>query len=153
MPSHAIVLASVADRTGSGGTDIVRRAFERVESQLAARGWTVGRPVSVEVVRMPIMGATTSKPRGHTLYVSERARDGGMLEGLIAHEAGHMLLTEAGHPSHDPRVVRRIWTRLRLPDRGRQAFGQAYNHVQDIYADDIALLTDLGERAYAFFSD
>src|SRR5439155_212170 len=35
------------------------------------------------------------------------------------------------------------------------AFGQAFNHIQDIYADDLAFLvfaTDEDDRAYEFFS-
>ncbi|OGS49229.1 MAG: hypothetical protein A3K68_05915 [Euryarchaeota archaeon RBG_16_68_13] len=147
------MLTAVVDRTRGDGADRVRQVFEDVERRLARHRVRVERPVSVEIVRLPIMGATTSKPSGHTLYVSAGAPDSDMLDGLLAHEMGHMLLTESGHPSHAPRVIQRIWRSVRLPDRGREAFGQAYNHVQDIYADDLAFLADLQDRAYGFFAN
>lgn len=150
---HRNVLGAVVDRTGRGGTTKVRRAFEAVEARYAAQGLRLTRPVSAEIVRIAIMGASTSSADGHVLHVSARAVGSEMLDGLIAHEMGHMLLTEAGHPSHDARVIERVWRTVDLPRAGQEVYGQAYNHVQDVYADDLAFRTDLGdERAYAFFA-
>ena len=150
---HRNVLGAVVDRTGRGGTTKVRSAFEAVEARYAAQGLRLTRPVSAEIVRIPIMGASTSSADGHVLHVSARAVGSEMLDGLIAHEMGHMLLTEAGHPSHDARVIERVWRTVDLPRAGQEVYRQAYNHVQDVYADDLAFRTDLGdERAYAFFT-
>lgn len=146
------VLGTVVDRTGRGGTRKVRSAFEEVERRLAANGHRLSRPVAAEIVSIPIMGATTSREDRHVLHVSARAAASDMLDGLIAHEIGHMLLTESGHPSHDRAVIGRAWRDLPFPRAARDVFGQAYNHVQDIYADDIAFLTGLEDRVYGFFA-
>lgn len=146
------MLVAVVDRTGRGGTRKVRAAFEEVETRLAKRGHRLVRPVAAEIVSIPIMGATTSKEDRHLLHVSARAVASDMLDGLLAHEMSHMLLTEAGHPSHDPALVASAWRDLPFPRAGRDVFGEAYNHVQDIYADDIAFLTGIEDRAYGFFA-
>ena len=147
------VLLAVVDRTGRGGTRKVRAAFEDVEVRFADLGHRLGRPVAAEILPIPIMGATTAKEDRHLLQVSARAVASNMLDGLLAHEMSHMVLTEAGHPSHDPTAVADIWADLPFPRAGRQVFGQAYNHVQDIYADDIAFRAGVQDRAYAFFSE
>ena len=149
------VLVAVVDRAGRGGTRKVKAAFEAVETRYAELGHTLHRPVSAEIVAIPIMGASKSLKDRHTLYVSVRAVESGLLDGLIAHEAGHMLRTEAGHPSHSPDVFRLIAKEVRIPRAAEAAFGQAFNHIQDIYADDLAFPVFAGadgRRAYEFFS-
>ena len=104
---------------------------------------------------MPIMGASKFMKDRHTLFVSLRAVESGMLDGLIAHEVGHMLRTEEGHASHDPDVYRTIGREVRIPRSAEPAFGQAFNHIQDIYADDLAFPVFAGSdggRAYEFFA-
>src|SRR5207249_836240 len=157
----------------SRAVDSVRRAHRRrgpfgagrhQKSQSRVRGsgravWDHGLhvswPVSAEIVSMAIMGATKSKDSSHTLFVSVRAVESGLLDGLIAHEMGHMLRTESGHPSHSAEVFRALSREVRIPRAAEGAFGQAFNHIQDIYADDLAFLvfaTDGDDRAYEFFS-
>ncbi len=104
---------------------------------------------------MAIMGATKSGDSAHTLFVSTRAVESGVLDGLIAHEMGHMLRTESGHPSHSAEVFGALSREVRVPRAGEGAFGGAFNHIQDIYADDLAFLvfsTDGDDRAYEFFA-
>ncbi len=149
------VLVAVVDRAGHGGTRKVKAAFEEVERAYAEQGQALNSPVSAEIVRIPIMGASKSLKDRHTLFVSVRAVESDVLDGLIAHELGHMLRTEAGHPSHDPEVYRMIEQEVRIPQAAEGAFGQAFNHTQDIYADDLAFLVfqrDGGDRAYRFFA-
>lgn len=149
------MLVAVVDRAGRGGTRKVKVAFEAVETRYGELGYTLQRPVSAEIVAIPIMGASKSLKDRHTLYVSVRAVESGLLDGLIAHEAGHMLRTEAGHPSHSPDVFRLIAKEVRIPRAAEAAFGQAFNHIQDIYADDLAFPVFAGadgRRAYEFFS-
>jgi len=133
----------------------VKSAFETVEALYAERNLHLRQPVSAEIVAIPIMGASKSLKDRHTLFISTRAVDSGMLDGLIAHEMGHMFRTEAGHPSHDPEVYRRIGKEVRIPRAAEGAFGQAFNHIQDIYADDLSFLVfhqDGDDRAYRFFA-
>lgn len=146
------MLTAVLDRTDGSGAVHVRDAFEDVERRYAAVGLRVRWPVTAEIVPIPIMGATKSARGRHTLYVSEGALESRMLDGLIAHEMGHMLRTEERHPSHDPAVLTRMGRSLRFPRAGQPALGQAFNHVQDIYADDLAFLAGLDDRAYGFFA-
>jgi len=149
------VLTAVVDRSGRGGTRKVKATFEEVAARYAEHGHHVSWPVSAEIVSMAIMGATKSKDSSHTLFVSVRAVESGVLDGLIAHEMGHMLRTESGHPSHSAEVFRTLSREVRIPRAAEGAFGQAFNHIQDIYADDLAFLvfsTDGDDRAYEFFS-
>jgi len=149
------VLVAIVDRTGRGGTRKVKAAFEAVEGRYAELGFRIQRPVSAEIVAMPIMGASKSLKDRHTLFVSVRAVESGMLDGLVAHELGHMLRTEEGHASHDPDVYREIGREVRIPRAAGPAFGQAFNHIQDIYADDLAFpvfASSDGGRAYEFFA-
>src|SRR2546427_2832338 len=92
------VLVAVVDRAGRGGTRKVKAAFEAVEARYGELGYTPQRPVSAEIVAIPIMGASKSLKDRHTLYVSVRAVQAGLPHGLIPHEARAMLPTEAGHP-------------------------------------------------------
>lgn len=149
--SHDRVLTSVVDRTGRADPDAVRAAFEGVERMYAEHGLRIAWPVAIEVVRMPIMGATRSANGRHTLFASLQAVRSDALDGLIAHEGGHMIRTEARHPSHDPAVYRRMARSVRVPRAGLQALGEGFNHVQDIYADDLAFLTRFEGRAHEFF--
>jgi hypothetical protein len=149
------VLTAVVDRSGRGGTRKVKATFEEVAARYAEHGHQVAWPVSAEIVSMAIMGATKSKDSSHTLFVSVRAVESGVLDGLIAHEMGHMIRTESGHPSHSAEVFRTLSREVRIPRAAEGAFGQAFNHIQDIYADDLAFLvfsTDGDDRAYEFFS-
>ncbi len=57
MPDER-VLVGVVDRTGKTEVADLRATFEDVERKLAAHGLRVAWPVEVEVVSMPIMGAT-----------------------------------------------------------------------------------------------
>ncbi len=127
------VLVAVVDRVGRGGTRKVKSAFEDVVAGYASHDRRVQWPVTVEIASMAIMGATKSKDLAHTLFVSARAVESGMLDGLIAHEMGHMLRTESGHPSHDPEVFRALSREVRIPRAAEGAFGQAFNHIQDIF--------------------
>jgi len=87
--------------------------------------------------------------------VSVRAVESDLLDGLIAHEVGHMLRTEEGHASHRPQVYRSMSLQVRISRVAEAAFGQAFNHIQDIYADDLAFpvfAESDGRRAYEFFA-
>lgn len=148
-----VVLVAVVDRAGRGGTRKVKSTFEEVERKYEEKGYRLRQPVSAEIVRIPIMGASKSLKDRHTLFISVRALESGMLDGLIAHEMGHMLRMEEGHPSHDPEVFLVIEKEVRIPRAAEAAFGQAFNHIQDIYADDLAFLVldSDRDRVYRFF--
>lgn len=145
------MLVSVVDRTGEADAVAVRETFDVVEGRYADHGLRIAWPVTIEVVRMPIMGATRSANGAHTLFASLDAVRSDALDGLLAHEGGHMIRTEARHASHDPALYRRMGRSVRVPRPGLAALGEAFNHVQDIYADDLAFLTGFEARAHRFF--
>lgn len=145
------MLVTVVDRTGKADAADVRATFEDVERRLAAHNLRIVWPVDVEIVSMPIMGATKSTPGHHTLFASLDAVRSNALDGLLAHEMGHMIRTETRHPSHDPAVYKAMGKAVRVPREGLQALGEAFNHVQDIYADDLAFLSGFDGRAREFF--
>ena len=148
------VLTDVVDRTGTAGSvERVRATFEEVQERFAREKLRVGWPITATIVRMPFFGATKSRKGRHELFLSLRALDSGMLDGLIAHESGHMIRTEAAHPSHDPRVYEIIGARVRIPRAGHPVLGEAFNHVQDVYADDLAFRIGIADRAPQFFGD
>src|SRR2546427_4269215 len=101
-----LVLTAVVDRSGRGGTREVKAAFEEVAARYAEHGLHVSWPVSAEIVSMAIMGATKSKDSAHTLFVSVRAAESGLLDGLIAPEMGHLLPTGSCPPSPSAGVFR-----------------------------------------------
>src|SRR5438046_10062997 len=109
-----------------------------VETRPAVSTPTLQRAVSGEIAAIPIMGASKSLKDRHTLYVSSRAVESGLVDGLIAHEVGHMLRTEARHPSHSPEVYRLIAKAVRIPRAAEAAFGQPFTLVEYVYADDLA---------------
>lgn len=149
------MLIDVVDRAGRGGIRKVRSAFDEVERRYSQLGHRLTRPVAAEIVAMPIMGASKSLKGRHTLFVSVRAVESSLLDGLIAHEVGHMLRTEEDHSSHSVEVYGRISRDVRIPRGAEEAFGNAFNHIQDIYADDLAFPVFAGSdggRAYEFFA-
>jgi hypothetical protein len=48
-------------------------------------------------------------------------------------------------------VFESIGKEVRNPQDGLRVLADAFNHVQDIYADDLAFLTGLNDRAHEFF--
>lgn len=145
------MLTTVVDRTRRADVKDARSTFQDVERRLAAHDLRVMWPVAVEVVSMPIMGATKSVKGRHTLFASLDAVRSNALDGLLAHEMGHMIRTEARHASHDPAIYEVMGKAVRIPRAGLQALGEAFNHVQDIYADDLSFLAGFDGRAYEFF--
>ncbi len=146
------MLTGVVDRTGGDGSARLRSAFDAVEARLTDHGLGVRWPVSAEIVDIPIMGATKSDKDHHTLFVAVGALRSSALEGLVGHEMGHMIRTESGHASHSPAVFKQIADAVRIPKAASSVFGEAFNHMQDIYADDLSFEAGLNGRAYHFFS-
>lgn len=144
------------DATGRADLKLAIRTWEGVADRYAERGVRLERPVSLVIEPMPVMGATETTKDGHRLHVADHAVRSGMLDGLIAHEMGHMVLTERGHPSHRADVHRRLWAATEVASRPRGFGGvvrEAVNHLQDVYADDLAIDVIGDERASQFFSD
>ena len=152
------MLTELRDATRQADLDSVRSDFDSVEAAYGKAGRAAKWPISIVVEEMPIMGATQSRPNeGHLIHLSLRATKSDMLAGLIAHEMGHIVRTEAGHPSHDRRVHERAMARVTVPRAFARGFPRlarsAIGHVEDVYADDFAIPLVLGERSRGFFAE
>jgi len=151
-------LVAVEDTTGRADVALAERTWKRTAAAYAALGVPIRLPVSLVIEKMPIMGATESTKDGHRLHVAAHAVSGGMLDGLMAHEAGHMVRIEHQHPSHLPEVHRRILEAIEIPAKDTRPFAsvarETINHVEDIYADDFSVqVIGRGRNLAPFFSD
>jgi len=101
---------------------------------------------SVEVVvdeNLPFMGYSTGRREKNLIVVSGMALNSGMVEGLLVHEMSHAYRTETNHPSHNHALLDDVLGSF-MANHGIKADYQIeivqriVNHVQDLYADDIA---------------
>jgi hypothetical protein len=108
------------------------------------------------------MGYSTQRREGHIIVVSGAALKSGPIEGLLVHEMCHIYRTEMGHLSHNNQLLNRVGMHViheNELDKDYQIkiIQQAVNHIQDLYADDLAfqVFTKGGaftpEQAHSFF--
>ena len=126
-------------------TENVQEALRNVLNMMEQAGFRIDQGVKVVVDReLPFMGYTSRRWGSHTIVVSGFALDSPMLEGLLAHELSHVYRNITHHPSHsDPLIAElmRHFIESHRLHRGyeQEILHQAINHVQDLYADDIAI--------------
>jgi hypothetical protein len=112
--------------------------------------------------KLPFMGYSTQRLGHHIIVVSGAALKSGPIEGLLIHEMCHIYRTESGHLSHSTQLLNRVGTRViheNELDKDYQIriIQQAVNHVQDLYADDLAFQVFrkggvfTPEQAHSFF--
>jgi len=115
---------------------------------------------------LPFMGyATTRRGAGNpVIVVSGMAFKSGLVEGLLIHEMCHVYRTDTNHPSHSSELLNRaghavIHKNQLTQDYQIKLVQQAVNHIQDLYADDIAFKVFekskafTPEQAFDFFLD
>jgi hypothetical protein len=94
--------------------------------------------------KLPFMGySSRRRGNGPVIVISGLALKSGLVEGLLVHEMCHVYRTEKKHPSHDSELLNRAGYRLiheyqLTKDYQIKTIQQAVNHIQDLYADDIA---------------
>jgi hypothetical protein len=93
--------------------------------------------------KLPFMGYTTFRSNEHVIVVSGMAIKSGLIDGLLIHELSHVYRTETNHPSHNhallDQVAKQIQTRCKVSVKYQtKTLQDIVNHVQDLYADDIA---------------
>jgi len=150
-------VAGAMDLTGKADLDFAVKTFRRVATEYKSQGIDVSRPIVLVVEEMPIMGATEPSDGAFRLHMGVQAVTSGMLDGLMAHEVGHMFHIEHGHPSHSPDIHQRLLNGIAINGKekgGFQAVARlSLNHVEDIYADDLAFGVIGNGRVRSFFSD
>ncbi len=129
----------------AGTRAVVEEKLETVTDTMARAGFEIDQPVEVVVdENLPFMGYTSRHWQKHVIVVSGFAVKSPMLEGLLAHELSHVYRNVTNHPSHNEELLESVAvTFARLHDLSESyqsdMLHQAINHIQDLYADDIAI--------------
>jgi hypothetical protein len=125
-------------------TENVEEALRKVLDTMEQAGFRIDQEVSVIVDKnLPFMGYTSRQWQSHVIVVSGFALESPMLEGLLTHELSHIYRSITRHPSHSERLIAGLMHAFvdshRLErDYEQEILHQAINHIQDLYADDIA---------------
>ncbi len=121
----------------------VNDSFRRALRMMSEAGYEVGENVSVVVdPDLPFMGYTFPSGGRFNIVVSGTAVDSGMLEGLLVHEMSHIYRMKSKHPSHAAEIINEA-----IGGIAKRGFDRDYqlkilhdlvNHLEDLYADDVA---------------
>ncbi len=113
--------------------------------------------------KLPFMGYSTKRGGSNIIVVSGEALRSGMVEGLLVHEMSHVYRTNMHHPSHNRRLLDKVGKQIGRENHLTRSYEitviqEAVNHVQDLYADDIAFQVFREEtfptnRMFDFFLD
>jgi hypothetical protein len=126
-------------------TENVEEALRNVLNMMEQARFRIDQDVKVIVDKnLPFMGYTSRQWQRHVIVVSGFALDSPMLEGLLTHELSHVYRNITHHPSHsDPLIAGLMRVFVDGHKLGRdyeqEILHQAINHIQDLYADDIAI--------------
>lgn len=125
-------------------TPSVEEALTDVLNMMERAGFRVDQEVKVVVdEKLPFMGYTSRRWQSHVIVVSGFAATSSMLEGLLTHELSHVYRNITNHPSHvEPLIASLARTFIDSHNLDRdyeqEVLHQAINHIQDLYADDVA---------------
>lgn len=114
--------------------------------------------------KLPFMGYATKRSGKNVIVISGTAMKSGLVEGLLIHEMCHVYRTDQNHPSHNGEILNTVGHAIinknhLTEDYQIKTIQQAVNHIQDLYADDIAfkVFQKSGgftpEQAFEFFLD
>ncbi|HXZ97909.1 MAG TPA: DUF5781 family protein [Candidatus Acidoferrum sp.] len=123
----------------------VEEALRNVLNMMEQAGFRIDQNVKVIVNdKLPFMGYTFRQWQSHVIVVSGFAVESPMLEGLLTHELSHVYRNITNHPSHSEPLIAsliRVFINDHRLDRDyeQETLHQAINHIQDLYADDIAV--------------
>lgn len=122
----------------------MREARRSALDRMRRAGFEIGDRVSVVIdPRLPFMGYTFPEGDGFRIVASGMALESGLVGGLLIHEMSHIYRMQTNHPSHNGRIIDEVVKGLEkqaLSDEYRQRIiHELVNHIQDLYADDIAL--------------
>jgi hypothetical protein len=127
----------------AAGTDSpLENTLEWAIGRMKQKGFAVKSSVALSVdPGLTMMGFAKKEGQSHRIVISEWALDSDMLGGLILHELAHIYLTETGAYSHDGKFLDEVMRGLReregLRAKETELLTDAFNHLQNILADDI----------------
>ena len=128
----------------SSEVEVVERAKNVALKMMKHAGFEILDELQVLVDRkLSFMGYSMRRDGKNTIVVASRALKSGMIEGLLVHEMSHVYRTQTHHPSHDHELLGRVEKYILSRDDLKRAYQvaviqEAVNHVQDLYADDVA---------------
>jgi hypothetical protein len=123
----------------------VEQALRNALNMMEQAGFKINQDVKVVVdENLPFMGYTSRHWQSHVIVVSGFALKSPMLEGLLTHELSHIYRNITNHPSHSDNMIAslaRLFISSHNLDRDyeQEILHQTINHIQDLYADDIAI--------------
>lgn len=125
-------------------SETVYAAFAKAFQLMSDAGFKLKGSTEVLVDEtLPFMGYTTERWKKNLIVVSGGALESGLLEGLLIHEMCHIYRTETKHPSHNNKLLNNALRDAILQHDLREDYQtrilqRLINHVQDLYADDVA---------------
>jgi hypothetical protein len=108
-------------------------------------GFEVSNKLKVVVdPKLPFMGYSAKRTGDDIIVISSMMLKSGMVEGLLVHEMSHIYRINTNHPSHNHESLNRVGRFIIDKSHLTRAYQikiiqQAVNHIQDLYADDVAL--------------
>lgn len=123
---------------------MVEKAKNAALKMMKDAGFAISDTLQVLVDReLSFMGYSTRRDGKDTIVVAGRALNSGMIEGLLVHEMSHIYRTHTHHPSHNHELLNKAERDILSRDDLRTDYQvaiiqEAINHVQDLYADDVA---------------
>ena len=113
---------------------------------------------------LPFMGYSTRKGGENIIVIAGKALQSGMVEGLLVHEMAHIYRINKLHPSHNSKLLDKVGYSVinqshLTKDYQIKVIQQAVNHIQDLYADDVAFKVFrigkifAGDQTFNFFLD
>lgn len=125
-------------------SDFVKAAAEKVLRSMDECGFRIKSSVHVVINdNLGFMGYTVQTNGGYKIVVAGHAVSSNLIEGLLLHEMSHIFRMESLHASHYDKILDNVLNGIVVKhkisgERRLQMLHQAVNHVQDLYADDIA---------------
>jgi hypothetical protein len=148
----------------SSENSLVKEGAKKALRMMKDAGFEIPDKLDVLVdPKLPFMGYSTKRGGSDIIVVAGEALKSGMIEGLLVHEMSHIYRTNMNHPSHNRRLLDKVGKHV-----GREyhltrnyeitVIQEAVNHVQDLYADDVAFQVFRQEtfptnRIFDFFVD
>jgi hypothetical protein len=124
--------------------NIIEKAARNALKLMKDAGFEILNKLKVEVdPKLPFMGYSTKRNGTDVIVISGMALKSGMVEGLLVHEMSHIYRTNTNHPSHNNELLERVGRFIIDKNHLMKAYQikiiqQAVNHIQDLYADDVA---------------
>ena len=123
---------------------VLKKAIRSALKIMKDAGFEISDSIQVVVdPKLPFMGYSTKRGGSDVIVISGRALASNMVEGLLVHEMSHIYRISTKHPSHNHELLnmveKSVLEKAHLTkDYQIEIVSQAINHVQDLYADDVA---------------